>query len=50
MYVNYDNPSFNPHRHYAFLRSTPAETLLIAVNFGPDSADLRINIPSSTLS
>ena len=46
MYVNYDNPSFNPHRHYAFLRSTPAETLLIAVNFGPDSADLRINIPS----
>lgn len=46
MYVNYDNPAFNPHRHYAFLRSTPRETLLIAVNFGPDSSDLRINIPS----
>lgn len=46
MYVNYDNPAFNPHRHYAFIRSTPNETLLIAVNFGPDSSDLRINIPS----
>ncbi|MDE6586875.1 MAG: alpha-amylase family protein [Paramuribaculum sp.] len=46
MYVNYDNPAFNPHRHYAFLRSTPSETLLIAVNFGSDSSDLRINIPS----
>lgn len=46
MYVNYDNPAFNPHRHYAFLRSTATETLLIAVNFGPDSADLKINIPS----
>lgn len=46
MYVNYDNPAFNPHRHYAFIRSTTNETLLIAVNFGPDSSDLRINIPS----
>lgn len=46
MYVNYDNPAFNPHRHYAFLRSTASETLLIAVNFGPDSADLRINLPA----
>lgn len=46
MYVNYDNPAFNPHRHYAFIRSTPNETLLIAVNFGSDSSDLRINIPS----
>lgn len=46
MYVNYGNPAFNPHRHYAFLRSTHTETLLIAVNFGPDSADLRINLPS----
>ena len=46
MYVNYENPSFNPHRQYAFLRSTPTETLLIAVNFGSDSADMHINIPS----
>lgn len=46
MYVNYDNPAFNPHRHFAFLRSTPGETLLIAVNFGSESADLKINIPA----
>ncbi|MCM1029398.1 MAG: alpha-amylase family glycosyl hydrolase [Alloprevotella sp.] len=46
MYVNYDNPSFNPHRHYAFLRSTPSETLLIVANFSADSADLRINLPT----
>ncbi len=45
MYVNYQNPTLNPHRHYVFLRSFANETLVIAVNFSPDSADLRINIP-----
>ncbi len=46
MYVNYENPSFDPHRQYAFLRSSSTETLLVAVNFGSESADLRINIPA----
>lgn len=45
MYVNYSNPSLNPHRHYAFLRNHGDETLLIAVNFGSDPADMSINIP-----
>ena len=45
MYVNYDNPALNPHRQYVFLRSTPDETLLIAVNFADTTADLRIRIP-----
>lgn len=45
MYVNYDNPSLNPHRQYTFLRSAAGETLVIAVNFGDTSADLRIRIP-----
>ncbi len=45
MYVNYANPSLNPHRQYVFLRSCDNETLLIAVNFDETSCDLRINIP-----
>lgn len=45
MYVNYQNPTLNPHRQYVFMRSLNGETLLIAVNFSPDSCDLAINIP-----
>lgn len=45
MYVNYNNPRFNPHRHYAFLRSYGDVTLLIAVNFGHSPAEIEINLP-----
>lgn len=45
MYVNYDNPGFNPHRQYAYLRNYGDETLLIAVNFDAVDADVKINIP-----
>jgi len=45
MYVNYENPGFNPHRHYAFLRSCDDDLLLIAVNFSDSDADMSINIP-----
>ncbi len=45
MYVNYDNPSLNPHRQYVFLRSYADETLVIAVNFGAEPCNLHINIP-----
>ena len=45
MYVNYDNPRFNPHRHYAFLRSHGDETLLIIVNFGTEDSSVAVNIP-----
>lgn len=45
MYVNYDNPTFNPHRQYVFLRSCDDETLLVAVNFSSESCSLKINIP-----
>lgn len=45
MYVNYHNPDFNPHRHYAFLRATADELLVITVNFDTAAADIRINIP-----
>lgn len=46
MYVNYQNPSLNPHRHFVYLRSFNDVTLLIAANFSHNTADLRINIPS----
>lgn len=45
MYVNYDNPAFNPHRQYAYLRHHEGETLLIAVNFGNESAEMKIHLP-----
>lgn len=46
MYVNYSNPSVNPHRHFAYLRGSDRELLLIAVNFSGDHADMAINIPA----
>jgi len=45
MYVNYCNPAFNPHRHFAFMRSCPDSTLIIAVNFSSSPAEMKINIP-----
>lgn len=45
MYVNYDNPTLNPHRQYVFLRSYADETLVVAVNFSGEPCNLHINIP-----
>ncbi|MDE6692957.1 MAG: alpha-amylase, partial [Muribaculaceae bacterium] len=45
MYVNYNNPHFNPHRHYAFLRYHAGTVLVIAVNFGNQDQTLHIYIP-----
>ena len=45
MYVNYNNPAFNPHRQYTFIRSYKDETLIVAVNFATTSCDIKINIP-----
>ena len=45
MYVNLRQPGFDPHRHFAFLRYTEDDILLIVVNFSRESSTLRINIP-----
>lgn len=45
MYVNYQNPTLNPHKQYVFMRSYATETLVIAVNFDSEPCDLKINIP-----
>lgn len=47
MYVNLRNPDFNPHTNFAFLRHHGDETLLIATNFSPMEAVLKINIPQA---
>ena len=47
MYVNYNNPSVDPHRHYLFVRvDKPTRTaVVVAVNFGENTANMRINLP-----
>ena len=46
MYVNYDNPRFNPHRQYAFMRSHGSTALLIVANFASETANVAVNIPA----
>lgn len=47
MYANLDGAAaFNPHRHYAFLRHSPHETLLIVANFDESEATTGIRIPA----
>lgn len=45
MYVNLRHESFNPHRHFAFLRYTENQKLLIVVNFSDEASNLDIVIP-----
>ncbi len=45
MYVNYENPTVDPHRHYIFMRSYAGQTVLVAVNFSDTRAMMEINIP-----
>ncbi len=45
MYVNYENPALNPHRHYAFLRHEGDTTLVVTVNFGDSDSEIAVNIP-----
>lgn len=45
MYVNLQNPGFNPHRQFAFLRYTANEAYLIIANFDSEAAKVRVRIP-----
>ncbi len=45
MYVNLDNPKFDPHSCFCFMRYTVKEKLLIVVNFSDEEKNLEINIP-----
>ena len=46
MYANPRSDSFNPHRHYTFLRSTSNTLLLVLANFDSQPASVRINLPT----
>jgi len=46
MYVNLDNPGLNPHRHFAFLRYTEDEVLVIIANFGHDASEVSVRVPA----
>ncbi|MCH5239812.1 MAG: alpha-amylase family protein [Muribaculaceae bacterium] len=46
MYVNLRNPDFNPHRHFAFLRYSKEDILLIIVNFSNEQEAIKVIIPS----
>jgi glycosidase len=45
MYVNYNNPEFDPTKQYAFIRSNENEFLIVVVNFDSKPANLSIYIP-----
>ncbi len=45
MYVNLQNPGFDPHKVFAFIRYTDKGALLIIANFGEDEQRLSLNIP-----
>lgn len=44
MYVNYSNPTLDPHRQYAYLRKAEDEVIVIVANFGAD-ANCELVIP-----
>ncbi|MCM1292198.1 MAG: alpha-amylase family glycosyl hydrolase [Bacteroides sp.] len=46
MYVNLNNPDFNPHRHFAYMRHHGSEIILIVVNFDNNQADIAVNLPA----
>lgn len=46
MYANYNNlQHFNPEKHFAFLRKSESETLIIVCNFDNNPAHVGVNIP-----
>jgi len=44
-YANFDNPKFNSHEQYAYLRKFNDELLLVLVNFDDKHLDTEIRIP-----
>ena len=45
MYVNPASESFNPKKHFAFLRKKDDEMLLVVCNFGDRKDSISVNIP-----
>ena len=45
MYVNPASESFNPQKHFAFLRRKDNEMLLVVCNFNDKKDSISVNIP-----
>ena len=45
MYANPHSASFNPDRHYAFLRRSGRQLLVVVVNFDSLDRNIKLNIP-----
>ena len=45
MYVNYTNPTINPHNIYAYLRCYESEIIIVAVNFSGNRYLCDLAIP-----
>jgi predicted acylesterase/phospholipase RssA/glycosidase len=45
MYVNTNNPCFNPNRQYAFLRKYEKDLILVVVNFDDTGQTVQLSIP-----
>lgn len=45
MYVNLQNPGFDPHSNFAFLRHTDNEIVLVVVNFSRHATTVSVNVP-----
>ena len=51
MYVNYDGcGGFDPNRHYAFLRHTENDLLLVVSNFSCEASQVGVRIPGHAFS
>jgi len=44
-YANFNNPSYDTNRQFAYFRQYGKDLLLIVVNFASSSTDISINIP-----
>ncbi|MCM1032659.1 MAG: alpha-amylase family glycosyl hydrolase [Odoribacter sp.] len=49
MYVNYDNARFNPHRHFAFVRESGDDIVVVIVNFSDEEANVSVNVPQHAI-
>lgn len=45
MYANSDNRTIDPSTQFVFMRHCPGSTVIVAANFGNNSAEMKINIP-----
>lgn len=45
-YANYNNPHYDIHRQFAFLRRFGSEVLLVVANFDGDEKDIELCVPS----